>query len=209
MTTPPLLASAATAAHASPALTAQPAADTEASRPAGSAGLADAPDLCADFRRAMRRLAATVTILTTADGDGVPHGMVATAVTSVSMDPPTLLACVNRSASLHAPLLARRGFCVNVLATRHEGLVGAFSGQRSGAARFEQGPWRHDGFEGLPWLDDAQCVLRCEVQDIVSVGSHSVVLARVLAARSHEEIAPLLYVDGGLTALRGRSAQPA
>lgn len=194
----PTVSASQSATTTPPAMT--PVATTAAVPPLPPAAPAE---LAAEFRRAMRRIAATVTILSTAEPDGPPHGMVATAVTSVSMDPPTLLACVNRSASLHAPLLARRGFCVNVLSTRHESLVGAFSGQRSGVARFEHGRWRHDLFDGLPWLDDAQCVLRCEVQDFVPVGSHSVVLARVVEARSHDEISPLLYVDGMLSSLRG------
>ncbi len=68
----------------------------------------------ADFRKAMRRLASAVTVISTAHDDR-RHGMTATAVTSVSSAPPSLLACINRSASLHAPLLASRRFCVNIL----------------------------------------------------------------------------------------------
>lgn len=159
-------------------------------------------DVAQQFRLAMRRMAATVTILSTADDAGLPHGMAATAVSSVTMDPPTLLVCVNRSASLHAPLLARRRFCVNVLATRHEGLVGAFSGKLSGQERFALGDWGTDAATSLPYLRDAQCNLFCEVQGVVPVGTHVVVLARVSAASSHERVAPLLYVDGALTAPR-------
>lgn len=155
-------------------------------------------DLVQQFRLAMRRMAATVTILSTADDAGLPHGMAATAVSSVTMDPPTLLACVNRSASLHAPLLARRRFCVNVLATRHGDLVAAFSGKLSGQARFEVGEWAVDAASGLPYLMDAQCNVFCEVQEVVQVGTHAVILARVGSARSHDHVAPLVYVDGAL-----------
>ena len=60
-------------------------------------------DLGHQFRLAMRKLASTVTVLTTREADE-HHGMAATAVTSLSTEPPSLLVCVNRSASLHDPL---------------------------------------------------------------------------------------------------------
>src|SRR3546814_15206357 len=67
------------------------------------------------FRAAMRRLAATVTVISTRADDGIRHGMTATAVTSVSADPPAVLACVNRSAALHAQLHLGPLFCINLL----------------------------------------------------------------------------------------------
>src|SRR3546814_11559677 len=66
-------------------------------------------------RAAMRRLAATVTVISTRADDGIRHGMTATAVTSVSADPPAVLACVNRSAALHAQLHLGPLFCINLL----------------------------------------------------------------------------------------------
>ncbi|NBW26299.1 MAG: flavin reductase, partial [Betaproteobacteria bacterium] len=55
----------------------------------------------------MRRLAATVTLVTTSDADGKRYGMLATSVTSVTMEPPMLLVCVSRSAHVHPALMAR------------------------------------------------------------------------------------------------------
>ena len=86
----------------------------------------------ADFKQAMRRLAATVAIVTSGT-DEEWTGMAATAVTSVTTDPPTLLVAVNRNASL-SPVLKREGrFCVNLLAERHAEIVGIFSGQKKRA----------------------------------------------------------------------------
>ena len=90
--------------------------------------VADSGQITADFKKAMRRLAATVTIISTSDANGNRYGMTATAVNSLAMDPPSLLICVNHSASIHAPLVGRGRFCVNVLTTGHEDLVSAFSG---------------------------------------------------------------------------------
>src|SRR5258707_10202220 len=71
-------------------------------------------DLRASFRLAMRRFPAAVTVITSADQTR-RHGMTATAVTSLSMDPPSLVVCVNQSSLLHDIMLLARRFCVNLL----------------------------------------------------------------------------------------------
>ena len=72
----------------------------------GDAHQVSVPDLQQDFKSAMRRLAATVCIVSTSDEDGW-HGMTATSVTSVSMDPPSVLVCVNTTATLHKDIAYR------------------------------------------------------------------------------------------------------
>lgn len=160
---------------------------------------ADPVPVAAEFKRAMRRLAATVTIITTADVNGNRYGMTATAVSSLAMDPPSLLICVNHSASIHAPLEGSGRFCVNVLTTEHEELVAAFGGKLKGDARFQVGDWRtEDG--GLPYLADAQSSLFCEVDQVVPYATHSIFIGRVVAARVDEGIRPLIFADGKLGA---------
>ena len=157
--------------------------------------------LMPDFRAAMRRVASTVTVITTADAAGQRHGIVATAVSSVTMDPPTLLICVNRSASLYAPLIKRGQFCINVLMAHQHDLVADFSGQKVGDARFDTGDWRLDDTTGLPYLHGAQCNLFCRVDWVTSVSTHSVIIAAVDSVQMNGAVAPLLYADGGLRAL--------
>ncbi|WP_198083463.1 flavin reductase [Variovorax sp. E3] len=160
---------------------------------------ADTSQVTAEFKRAMRRLAATVTIISTADVNGNRYGMTATAVNSLSMDPPSLLICVNHSASIHAPLIGRERFCVNVLTTEHEDLVSAFSGKLKGDARFQVGEWRNeDG--GMPYLEGAQSNLFCDIVSVLPFGSHSIVIGRVTAVRVEEGIRPLIFTDGKLGA---------
>jgi flavin reductase (DIM6/NTAB) family NADH-FMN oxidoreductase RutF len=166
-----------------------------------TATMATTSDVARDFRHALRRLAATVTIVTTADASGRRHGMTATAVNPVTMDPPTLLICVNHGASIHAPLLEARRFCVNVLTTGHGDLVAAFSGHKAGEDRFTAGAWHRSDAGGTPFLEDAQSNLFCDIESVTAVGTHSVILARVVEARAAEEIAPLIYTDGRLGAL--------
>ena len=157
-------------------------------------------DVIAAFKLAMRRLAATVTIVT-AGREGRRFGMAATAVTSVTASPPTLLICVNRSASVHDIIVESGRYCVNVLGTSHAGLVGPFGGASAGEARFAHGAWsHHEG--GMPYLDDAQASLFCAVRRSVEHGSHSILIGEVTSVHLSEEIAPLLYQDGGLAASR-------
>lgn len=149
-------------------------------------------DLKLGFRTAMRRLAATVSIVT-----APPRvGMAATSVTSLTLDPPALLVCVNRSASLY-PHVSRAGapFCVNMLAGTHGDLSMAFGGGASQEERFALGDWREDGW-GAPFLADAQSNLFCVVDALLDYGTHTIVVGRVEAVRLHGEVDPLIYGDG-------------
>lgn len=151
----------------------------------------------ADFRKAMRRLASAVTVVSTAH-DGHRHGMTATAVTSVSSNPPSLLACINRSASLHAPLIASGHFCVNILHGTQSEIADAFGGKRAGNDRFAAGRWAtHDN--GLPYLWDAQASIFCVSDLVTSYGTHSIVVGKISEIIVGGHVAPLLYQDGRYT----------
>ena len=154
-----------------------------------------------DFRKAMRRLAATVTLISTTDASGQRHGMAATAVNSVTMDPPTLLICINHSASVHQPLIESGRFCINVLMPSHHELVGFFSGLKTGEERFKTGDWQLDDATGLPYLHGAQCNLFCRVASVTTVGTHSVIIATVGSVQMADEVTPLLYANGRLHAV--------
>lgn len=144
----------------------------------------------ADFRKAMRRLASAVTVISTAHASCC-YGMTATAVTSVSSNPPSLLACINRSASLHAPLLASARFCVNILHGSQSEIADAFGGMRAGDARFSAGDWAmHDN--GLPYLTDAQASLFCTSDLVTRYGTHSIVVGKISEIIVGGHVAPLL-----------------
>lgn len=170
-----------------------------AERPAGEA--AEAVE--AAFRAAMRLFTGTVTIVTTRAPDGEWRGIAATAVTSVSMAPPTLLVCVHRGSSIHPALVATRLFCVNGMHQDHHGLMPGFSKPEHRAARFLAGDWRH-GTGGVPVLAGAQFSILCEVAECASVGTHDVVLGRVLEVATRADWDPLLYGDGTYLRQAGR-----
>ena len=122
--------------------------------------------------------------------------MAATAVTSVTSDPPTVLVAVNRSASLSPVLQAEQRFCINLLAERHRDLVGVFSGGKKGIERFSTGGWVASD-EGLPVLPDAVASLICTTQMTLGVATHTLFIGQVQRIVNHPSIDPLIWVDGG------------
>ena len=150
------------------------------------------------FRHAMRRLATTIALITSGEGENWT-GMAATAVMSVCAEPPTLLTAVNRTASIHPLMAINSHFCVNLLAERHKDLVGIFSGQKKGLARFETGGWVAGPY-GVPVLPDALACLMCRTTERIDVSTHTLFVGVVEHVVNHDEINPLVWVDGGFAA---------
>jgi flavin reductase (DIM6/NTAB) family NADH-FMN oxidoreductase RutF len=147
------------------------------------------------FKAAMRRLAASVSIVV-AKGDDGPVGMAATSITSLTVDPPALLVCVNRATSLHALLVPTAPLSVNLLSRDQKAVSVAFGGGTPRDERFATGEWV-DGANGLPTLNGAQANLDCVIDAMLAYGTHSIVIARVLGARVSDTVQPLVYQDGG------------
>jgi flavin reductase len=157
------------------------------------------------FKRGMRRLAASVSLITTIEGD-VPQGFAATSVTAVSAAPsPSLLVCVNRDVSSHAAIHRTGFFCVNLLSEAHCELASIFSSSALREQRFASRAWRVLQ-TGAPAFDDALASFDCEVLQSVEVNSHTIFIAKVVAVvLQGEAIQPLLYVDGRFDGLRSQS----
>ena len=145
------------------------------------------------FRQAMRRFPAAVTVVT-ARGKNGDCGMTATAVTSLSMDPPSLLVCVNRSASFHTTIEEEETFCINVLREGQHQISSNFGGAKPVAERFAEGDWREQ--DGLPYLADAQAVIFCKKSATFLHTTHTIVVGEATGLILHDSVAPLLYIDG-------------
>jgi flavin reductase len=145
------------------------------------------------FREGMSRVAAAVHLLTT-DGPAGLAGLTVTAVTAVSDQPPTLLACIHRD-SHSAPRLRANGvFCVNTLAPGDRHLAEVFAG-RTGVhldRRFGEGQWTTLA-TGAPVLSHALAVFDCQVTEIRDVATHLVVLGEVAAVRLDPDASGLIY----------------
>jgi flavin reductase (DIM6/NTAB) family NADH-FMN oxidoreductase RutF len=149
--------------------------------------------LAEDFRRAMRCLATTVAIVAT-EVSGRRVGMTATAVTSVSADPPSLLVCVRRTASLHEVLTIGHRFTVNLLRLGQHEISRVFSAPPIGESRFATGDWA--SADGLPWLKDAQANFGCIVESTLGYATHTIFVGRVFRTVVTSPIEPLIYQDG-------------
>jgi flavin reductase (DIM6/NTAB) family NADH-FMN oxidoreductase RutF len=149
----------------------------------------------AEFRDAMCRLGAAVHVVTTA-GPGGKSGFTATAVTSVSDQPATLLVCLNRR-SQSSPLLSQNGvFCVNTLRAAEAEIADMFAG-RTGAHlddRFSIGEWMTLK-TGAPVLASAVVAFDCRVIEIKAVASHNVIFGAVEAVRLGPAGPALVYHD--------------
>jgi flavin reductase len=136
-----------------------------------------------EFRDAMARLGAAVNIITTA-GPAGRGGFTASAVCSVTDDPPTLLVCVNRGSNSGAVVKANGALCVNTLAAGQQELSAVFAGATkcSMEDRFLSGNWG-ELVTGAPVLQDAVVAFDCRIADMVEKGSHTVLFAEIEAIR--------------------------
>ena len=159
----------------------------------------------ADFRDGMRRLASGVALVTTS-GDTGPAGLAVTAVSSVSVEPPSLLICVNRAASAHDAILAAGGFAVNVLAGEHTGILESFSQSARRHERFAHPDWT-TATTGMPVLRSAVASFECRITERIGYGTHSIIIGDVVAAHSDDGTAdPLIYLDRHTRSLAEHSA---
>jgi flavin reductase (DIM6/NTAB) family NADH-FMN oxidoreductase RutF len=165
----------------------------------------EASDVAAAFRDAMRRIASSVSLITTCDAQGAPHGMAASAVIPVSMDPPSILVAVNRSSGLHPVISAKGRFCVNLLADAHHPLLGAFSQSSRRAERFTGGEWSED-CDSLPCLESAPATVSCEVDQRLDYATHTLFIGRVTDVHLAEGCPdPLVWFDGAGVGVSRRS----
>lgn len=137
------------------------------------------------FRDGMSRLAGAVNIVTTMSEAG-PVGFTASAVCSVSDQPPTLLVCVNNGSSVAPAFRAAQSLCVNTVGPRHAEIARLFGGRTPMADRFAQSVW-HDGITGAPMLDEALVSFDCRVSERAEVATHSVLFCRVVDVRMSVE----------------------
>lgn len=151
-------------------------------------------ELVSLFKNAMRRLAASVTVVT-AVKEQEKCGITATAVTSVTTNPPAMLVCVNRSASVHSVLKKGAPFCVNLLHHQHVDISNAFGGFFKCEDKFAYGTW-HENDHKVPYLADAQANLFCTVDGEIDYGTHTIVIGKIESITIAGEVAPLIYQNG-------------
>jgi flavin reductase (DIM6/NTAB) family NADH-FMN oxidoreductase RutF len=145
------------------------------------------------FRQLLGRFATGVTVITAEDADGNPAGMTANTLVSVSLSPPLISVCIDRSAEMHRTLEQTGRFTVNILAAHQEAVSRRFAEQ--GTRRFEGIGFTRSERGGIV-LDGVLAHLECEREAAYPAGDHSIYLGRVVGGASGEG-EPLLYYRGG------------
>lgn len=146
------------------------------------------------FRTMLSRFLSGVTVVTTTDDDGRPHGMTVSSFCSVSLDPPLILVCIDKTASLHDLLTAAQTFAVNILAGDQEVLSRRFA-DTGIEARFDGVAWS-PGIAG-PLLDGAHATLECRSVACHPGGDHSIIIGEVIGGSMASRGSPLVYYRGG------------
>ena len=159
-----------------------------------------------DYRAGMSRLAAAVNVVTT-DGPAGLGGFTASAVCSVTDDPPTLIVCVNLASRQNEIIRSNRALCVNTLAVGQTEIAALFSTKELPIAeRFAVGAWS-TLVTGSPVLEAAIASFDCKVVERLERGTHSVIFCEVQAVRVRTDGEPLLYLDRRYRGIGGPLAE--
>ncbi|WP_305907620.1 flavin reductase family protein [Methylomarinum sp. Ch1-1] len=155
-----------------------------------------------EFKNALKLWASGVTVVTSKTEQHGIKGMTATSFSSVSLEPPQILVCINRSTDTGEVMLEGKHFAVNILTAEQQQVSNQFAGGSSQEERFANVAW-HEGALGSPVLDEALASLECKVVQQVEAGTHWVVIGQVeeVCCRSGE---PLLYFDSAYRELATR-----
>jgi flavin reductase (DIM6/NTAB) family NADH-FMN oxidoreductase RutF len=144
------------------------------------------------FRSTLAAYATGVTVVT-AIGPHGPSGATANAVTSLSLDPPMMLACLDRGSRTLTSVREQGRFGVNALAAGQEELARRFSGKNPEPEKWESIDWSER--QGLPLIDGALIWVACELRDLIDGGDHLILTGNVIEADSRDG-EPLLFHRG-------------
>jgi|SRR5215813_7940761 len=145
-----------------------------------------------EFRAALSRFVSGVTVVTTMSDDNRPAGITVSAFSSVSLEPPLILACIDKRASLHNHLIEGKHFAVNILADHQQAISRLFASKDEN--RFQGARYRC-GTNGAPLLDDALAYIECRVVRAYPGGDHTIIVGEV-ESTSVAEHKPLAYFRG-------------
>ena len=150
-------------------------------------------DLKKSYINATRSVTSTVSIVS-AKQDGERHAMTATSVTSLSLDPPAMLVCVNKKASIHNIINYGSSFCINILSTRQKELAEVCSNSEEGEARFEGQLWKEN--DNFIYAEQSLSNIFCECSNLVEHSSHTIFIGNVTSVLNNDDNSPLIYGSG-------------
>ena len=152
-----------------------------------------------EFRNAMGHFASGVTVVTVSDGQGGVGGLTANAFSSLSLDPPLILICVDTSSQALQYIEAEKAFTVHFLADTQEETAISFAQHGSGKAHGVE--WELSE-RGTPRLTEYTVALECQLENELEGGDHVIIVGRVLDISTHKnDSLPLTYYKGQINAL--------
>ncbi len=155
------------------------------------------------MKQVNRRFITGVTVVTTMDGD-IPRGLAVNAFASISLEPPTVLVCVQRTSSTHDVLFRSPHLAINILSTAQADVVRTFAGKA--ADKFADLEWQ-PGPHGSPFIADSSAQMEVEIRERLQASTHTIFICRVVDARVSD--APSMvyssgqFYDGGTLAPLG------
>ena len=154
-----------------------------------------AAETAARFVEAMGAVATGVSVVTTV-GESGKFGLTVSAISSVSAEPPMLLACLNRKSPAVAAIDQNRRFAVNILGSDSKDIAQIFSGRPTDgkAYDFDRHQWAEGPALKMPLLMMAASSFECEVEGVTDAGTHRIFVGRVLSAL-HNHADPLIYCN--------------
>ncbi len=161
------------------------------------------------LRSMMGRFATGVTVVCARHGP-LLSGMTANAISSISIDPPLMMASLNRTSETHEAIIESHAFAVSVLGAGQRSLADCFARPVTEAKlrRFCDAPW-HEAETGSPILDGAIAYFDCRLVARHEGGDHSVFIGEIVAAGFEEEADPLLYYASRYRRLAPEEPEPA
>ena len=146
-----------------------------------------------NFRKAMRSYVYSVSILSNVSESKEYHAITVSSVTSVSIDPPSILVCINKTAGIHDSIKLGSKYCINLLTKDHEELSNICSNYEKEKNRFASDLW---DISNIPFIKDAQANIFCEVDQLIEYHTHTIVIGKVIESTNKDIINTLTYVDG-------------
>ena len=149
------------------------------------------------FRLGMRKFVYSVSVVSNLDEEKI-NAITVSSVTSVSLDPPSVVVSINKKSSIHASLISGSRFCINMLTTNQQDIAEICSDPKKGAERSKYFELLD---EDVPLLDGALLNIICRVDKVFQYHSHSLVVGVVQDVRSIENQQSLIYQEGAYKTL--------
>jgi len=153
-----------------------------------------------EFRNALGTFATGINVITTISSDGVPLGMTVNSFTSVSLDPPLILVCLDKKSAMTESFVNGKGFGVNILHESQQSVSNDFAGKSED--RFATHGYSTSEREN-PVLDGIVSFLDCQREEVYEGGDHLILVGRVMSFTYQSDADPLIYFNGAYHGLKG------